>query len=118
MTPAHQTTLGLRRQRKVLRSHEAAKGYLIDEIDRRLIARARGTDGRLTTDEAHVVLDEILAEDVELGFPEGRLDRRFLGAVFARSHWRNTGRYVPTRRPERNAARVPTWRLDESKLED
>lgn len=116
-----QTTLdldeGRRRLKKVLETHEQATGYLTDEIDRRLVARI--PDGGTTTvDEAHVILEEILAEDVELGFPARKLeDRRFLANVFChKRHWVKVG-YRQTRRPERNGAVVALWRLDESKLE-
>ena len=112
-----QLTIGLRRQRKILHDHEEAKGWLLDEIDRRLIARV-GHGGTCTIDAAHEILDEILAEDVDLGFPEARIDRRWLGALMPhRDHWINTNRIRATRRPERNAAKIPIWKLDKRKLE-
>lgn len=115
---APQINLALQRQKKILRSHEQAKGYLLDLIDERLVPLARARGGRITVDAAHEVLDDILAEDVELGYPEHRFNRKFLGALFRhRDHWVNTGDRKPTTRAERNYSKVTVWRLDESKLQ-
>lgn len=102
--------------RRVLETHEEATGYLTDEIDRRLCGMV--PDGSTcTVDLAHKVLDEIMAEDVELGYPEQEFHRKFLANVFTgKPHWTKVD-YRPTRRPERNAAPVAVWQLDKSKID-
>lgn len=115
-----QTTLDLEagkaRRDKYLASHDEATGWLTDEIDHRLCGIIPD-GGQTTVDRAHQVLDEILEEDVELGYPEADFDRRFLANVFTnKSHWTRVG-YRPTRRPERNAAPVAVWQLDKSAIE-
>lgn len=107
---------GRRRLKKVLESHEEATGYLTDEIDRRLCGMIPD-GGKTTVDQAHVVLEEILDEDVELGYPEKDFNRTFLANVFVgKPHWISVG-VTRTKRPSRNSGRVTVWQLDKSKIE-
>lgn len=108
----HQTTLDLAREERdrIIEGHREDIPEVLDEIDRRLKAMARAGDGTVTTDDAHEVWEGMLDEP---GWRGPDIDRRKFGGLW-RDGWINTGRYVPSRRPENHARRVPVWRLEET----
>lgn len=99
---------GKERKEAALDFYEEWRADLLYYIRERMVAlcRQRGKRGHVTSDDAAVVLDEMIAKRPELA----ELDKRLLGATFRNKDWECIG-LTKSKRPVNHARDLRMWRI-------
>ena len=108
MTAQHSLDLGKQRRNEQITKHRRRE--ILDEIDARLRALARGrSSGVVDADDAHDILEQMCEEPPWRGdVPD---DTRFFGGLWG-DGWQKVG-YKASRRPVNHARPIAQFRLEE-----